>query len=131
MQPPQEVKIESGQSHDRVVRVLLVRDHEVRGGIPYELEIVERGQDGLEVGWRSSEEGDVLDVRVVFWHVGNEMVYVVRRLPPPNAEAAAEVGNEGADEGVGDKVACDATVAGVMRCEHYLLLKGGVSFEVR
>jgi len=87
-------------------------------------EVVVGGVQGAEEGRRGGEEGDVLDVRVVFGMVGDEVVDVVAAFPPANGEAAAEVGDEDADEGVGDKVMGDASVAGVVRGEHDLMLLG-------
>lgn len=55
-------------------------------------------------------------------HVGDEVVDVVRRFPPANGEAAAEVGDESADEGIDYEVASYPAVAGVMGGEHNLLL---------
>jgi hypothetical protein len=49
------------------------------------------------------------------------MVDVVTGLPPADAETAAKVCDESANEGVGDKVAGNSTMAGVMCCEHDLL----------
>jgi len=85
-------------------------------------EVVVGGVQGAEERRRGGEEGDVLDVRVVFGMVGDEVVDVVAAFPPANGEAAAEVGDEDADEGVGDKVVGDASVAGVVRGEHDLML---------
>lgn len=49
-------------------------------------------------------------------------MHVVRRFPPSDAEAAAEVCNERTDQCVVHKVAGDTAVASVVRCEHDLLL---------
>ena len=54
--------------------------------------------------------------------VGDEVVDVVATLPPADGETAAEVGDEHADEGVGDEVVGDASMASVVRCEHDLVL---------
>lgn len=123
MQPAEEVQVESCQSHDRVVEVLLVGNQEIACGIPYKLEVVEGGQDGLHVGRRCGEQRDVLDIRVVLRHVGNEMVYVVAGFPPADTEAAAKVCDESTDERIGNEVSCDSAVTGVMCCEHDLLLQ--------
>lgn len=50
------------------------------------------------------------------------MVYVVRALPPADGQAAAEISDEGADEGILDKIARDASVASIVGCKHNLLL---------
>lgn len=49
-------------------------------------------------------------------------MHVVRRFPPSDAEAAAEVCNERTDQCVVHEVAGDTAVASVVRCEHDLLL---------
>jgi hypothetical protein len=121
MEPGQKVQIETGDGHDGVVGVLLVGYNEVGGGIPDEGKVVEGTQDRAEVSRRSREKRNVLKVGIVFGHVGDEMVNVVRALPPTNAEATAEVGNESTDKGVEDEVASDATVTGVVSSEHDLL----------
>jgi hypothetical protein len=123
MQPAEEVEVEARERHDGVVPPLLVGNEQVARTVPDEAEVVEGREDRLHVGGGGAEERDVLDVRVVFGHVGDEMVHVVRRLPPADAKTAAEIGNEGADEGVVDKVSSDTTVAGVVGCEHDLLLE--------
>jgi hypothetical protein len=124
VQPRQHVEVEPGKGHDRVVCVLLDRDHEVGGAVPGEGEVVERGEDGFHIRRGGGEERRVLDVGVVLGRVGDEVVHVVGRLPPADAEAAAKVGDEGPDDGVGDEFARDAHVAGVVGGEHDLLLRG-------
>jgi len=106
MAPGEEVEIEAGDGHDGVVDVCLVGDEDVAGGVPDEGEVVVGADDGAEVGWRSCEEWDILDIGVVFlyvldlvtrechdiftyWHICDEMVDVVRGLPPTKGEATA------------------------------------------
>ena len=106
MAPGEEVEIEAGDGHDGVVDVCLVGDEDVAGGVPDEGEVVVGADDGAEVGWRSCEEWDILNVGVVFlhvlalvlggllviltyWHICDEMVDVVRGLPPTKGEATA------------------------------------------
>lgn len=108
MQPGEHVEVEARERHYRVVGVLLVGDHEVTGRVPDETPVVEGAENGFHVGRSGGKERNVLDVRVVFGHVGDEVVNVVRRFPPADAKAAAEVGNEGANERVGDEVGGDA-----------------------
>lgn len=127
MQPTKEVKVESSQSHDRVVDVFLVGYHHVASRIPNELEVVEGREDRLEVGRGDGEERDILDIRVMLGHVGDEVMYVVRGFPPSNAEAAAKVCDEGTNECVGNEIACDTSMTGIVRCEHDLLLRGKIS----
>lgn len=54
--------------------------------------------------------------------VGDEVVDVVAAFPPADGEAAAKVGDEDANEGVGDEVMGDAPMAGVVGGEHDLML---------
>ena len=58
--------------------------------------------------------------------IGDEVVDVVGGFPPADREAAAEVSDEHADEGVGDEIVGDAAVAGVVGSEHDLVLFWGV-----
>lgn len=67
MQPGEEVEVEAGDAHDRVVGVFLVGNENVGGGIPGEDEaVVVGGDDGFEEFRGGGEEGNVLDVGVVF-----------------------------------------------------------------
>lgn len=66
VQPREEVEVEARHAHDGVVRVLLEGDEEVGGGVPDEGEVVVGGEDAAEKGGRGGEEGDVLDIGVVF-----------------------------------------------------------------
>lgn len=122
VQPGEEVEVEAGDGHDGVVGVGLVADGEVGEGVPDVGEVVVGGVEGLEEGGGGGEEGDVLDVGVVFGVVGYEVVDVVAGLPPADAQAAAEVGDEHADQGVGDEVVGYASMAGIVGGEHDLVL---------
>jgi len=53
--------------------------------------------------------------------VGDEMMHVVTAFPPANRQAAAEVGDEHADQGVRDEFMGDAHVSGVVGGEHDLM----------
>lgn len=55
MEPREDVEVEAGDSHDRIVGVLLVGDENVCSLVPYECEVIEGAVDGLEVGWRIGE----------------------------------------------------------------------------
>jgi len=123
MEPAEEVEVEARKCHDGVVPPLLVWHEQVASAVPNEAKVVEGREDRLHVCGGRGEQRDVLNIRVVFGEVGDEVVNVVRGLPPADTETAAEVGNEGADERVVDKVSCDATVAGIVCCKHDLLLQ--------
>ena len=97
VQPAEDVEVEARERHDGVVHVFLVGDQQVAGAVPDELPVVEGGEDRFKVGWGGGEERDVLDVGVVLRHVGHQVVHVVRGFPPADAQAAAEVGDEGPD----------------------------------
>lgn len=67
VQPGEEVEVEAGDAHDGVVSVFLVGDEEVGGLVPGEDEaVVVAGDNGCEEFGGGGEEGDVLDVGVVF-----------------------------------------------------------------
>lgn len=120
--PRKKVQIEASDGHDGVVGVLLVRHKGVGGLVPDELELVEGGKDALEIRRRRREEGHVLVVRVVFGHVGDEVVDIVGALPPADGEAVAKVADKGANDGVSHKIARDAAVPRIVSDEHDLLL---------
>ena len=123
--PGEHVQVEARDGHDGVVGVRLVGDDDGGEGVEEVGEVVVRGVHVAQQGGAGGEEGDVLDVRVVFRVVRDEVVHVVAALPPADGETAAEVGDEGADEGVGDEVVGDAAVAGVVGREHDLVLWSG------
>jgi hypothetical protein len=54
--------------------------------------------------------------------IGDKVVNVMAALPPSNRETAAKVGNEHADQCVGDEVVGDTPMPCIMGCEHYLML---------
>ena len=66
MKPRQEVEVEPSDAHDGVVGISLVRHEEVGGSVPNECEVVVAGSKGLEEARASSEEGDVLNIGIVF-----------------------------------------------------------------
>ena len=82
MQPGKGVQVEPRERHDGVICVALVGDEEVGDTVPDEAEVVEGTEDGFHVGGGCGEEWDVLEIGVVFGHIGDEMVDVVRGLPP-------------------------------------------------
>ena len=65
MHPGEKVEVESGKDHDGIVGILLVRDNQVGGSIPYEGEVVVTGTDRLEKLGTSGEQRAILDVGVV------------------------------------------------------------------
>ena len=48
MKPREEVEVETGDAHDRVVRVFLVLDGDVGEGVPGVGKVVVGGVDGFE-----------------------------------------------------------------------------------
>ena len=124
MIPGEDVEVEAGDAHDGVVGVFLPRNSKLGELVPEVREIVIGGVHVAQEGRGSSEEGDVLDVGVVLGGVCNKVVDIVAAFPPADGEAAAEVGDEHADECVGDKVVGDAAVTGVVGGEHDLVLVG-------
>lgn len=127
MTPAEQVEVESCKCHDGVVCVFLIRQEDFASRIPLELEVlVECRDDAFDVGGRSGEKRCVLDIRIVLGHVRDKVVDVVGRLPPPNRESAAEVGDESSDESVDYEVAGYTAVTGVVCGEHNLLLDTSV-----
>lgn len=138
MQPGEEIQVEAGDAHHRVVGEALVLNQEVGGSVPHKGEVVVRRAQGLEEGGAGGEERNVLNIGVVFLSllagcvnkerkmayrlVGDQVVDVVAALPPSHGQTAAEVGDEEADEGVEGEVVGDGSVSGVVSSEHDLVL---------
>jgi hypothetical protein len=62
-----KVEVEAGEEHDGVVQPFLESDHKVGGAVPYELKsVVICALDRFEVSGSGGEEGDVLEIGVVF-----------------------------------------------------------------
>ena len=74
MEPRQKVEVEAGESHDGVVGVGLVGDHDVGHSVPDEGEIVVVGDDALEEIGRRGKDGHVLNVRVALLGVCQQHV---------------------------------------------------------
>lgn len=66
MQPGEKVEVEASNAHDWVVGVFLVWDQELGGGVPDKGEVVVARANRLEEGGAGGEQGEVLDVRIVF-----------------------------------------------------------------
>jgi hypothetical protein len=65
--PGEDVKVETGEGHYRIVSVLLHSDSDGGDGVPDEFEAVVKGRfHGFEELWGSCKERYILDVRVVF-----------------------------------------------------------------
>ena len=62
----EDVEVEAGDGHDGVVGEALVGDEEGGDRVPGVGEVVVGGGEGFEEGRGGGEEGDVLDVWVVF-----------------------------------------------------------------
>jgi len=127
MEPRQGVKVESSKGHDRVVGEFLPGNNQIGSLVPDKAELIKGAKDGLEVGGRSDKERHVLEIGVMLGHVGDEMVDIVRALPPAYGETTAKIGNEGSDQGVDDKIAGNSTVSSVVCGKHDLLLERRVS----
>lgn len=67
------------------------------------------------------EEGHVLNVRVMFRGVGDNVVDIVVALPPAKAEAAEKVGDDDSNNGVEGEGVCYSHMAGVVGGEDKLV----------
>jgi hypothetical protein len=85
MKPREEIKVEASNCHYRVIRINLVLNQEIGSSIPDKGKaVVVGGVKGLEKGRACGEERNVLNIGVVFGHVGYKMMDVVAALPPAN-----------------------------------------------
>lgn len=76
---------------------------------------------GVEETVGDGEEGHVLNVRVVFGGVGDNVVDIVVALPPAEAKAAEEVGDDYSDNGVEGEGVRYSHVTGVVGGEDQLM----------
>lgn len=91
------VEVEAGQGHHGQVEVLLDGEE---GALPFaEVEdlLVIVGEEGTKELLINGEEGEILDVGVVFDRVGDDVVDVVRGLPPLPTDTVESVNKEGTD----------------------------------
>ena len=119
--PGQAVEVEAAERQDRIVQPVLLRNGPPRHRVKGHDAVVVRGMQGVEKACGNGEEGDVLDIRVMFGRIGHDVMYIVVPLPPADGQAANEVGDENAKNGVGLEVVRYAHVAGVVDCEDQLV----------
>ena len=67
MTPTEDVEVESSNSHDGVVCVLLVWDQDCTCFVPDESKVVVGGFDVAELGGTSSKQGSVLNIGIMLW----------------------------------------------------------------
>ncbi len=65
----------------------------------------------------------MLYVGVVLWGIRDDMVDIMVPLPPPNRQAAAEVGDDDSDDAVDMEMVGDTNVASIMSAEDKLVPK--------
>ena len=64
--PGELIEVEAGEKHYGVVGVFLDGDHECRGLVPGDSPVVVGRPEGGEEGWGCGEDGEILDVWIVF-----------------------------------------------------------------
>jgi len=111
--PALDVKIEASDSHNRVKKIVLIADEEVRENIgrnPLSVEtrpeavilfvvaaaLLELSRIKHVIG--ESKEWHVLDIRVMLYTVAYNVVYIVRMLPPSKSNSAQGVAKKDAKE---------------------------------
>ena len=100
---------------------MLVADGEFGEEVVGHGTVVVGAAEGVEEAVGDGEEGHVFDVGVVFGGVGDDVMDVVVALPPAEAEAAEEVGDDDPDDGVQGERVRDSHVARVVRGEDELV----------
>mmetsp|Transcript_1676 Transcript_1676/g.6326 ORF Transcript_1676/g.6326 Transcript_1676/m.6326 type:complete len:490 (+) Transcript_1676:409-1878(+) len=115
------VQVEPRHSHDGVERVVLRRDEKPRRPVKRHSPLMVQGPHRVEVLGRHRQHGHVLNVRVALQRVARAVVHVVRRRPPRDADAVAQVTDDQADEKILGVVVRDGAVPGVVPDEHRLL----------
>jgi hypothetical protein len=119
--PAKDVEVESSDSHDGVVGVFLVWDQDCTGFVPDESKVVVGWFDIAELGWACSEKGSVLNIGIVFWWIGDEVMNVVRRLPPSDTQTTAEVGDKDSNHCIRNEFPSDSSVTSIVGGKHDLL----------
>ena len=119
--PGEDVEIEATEAQNRIVEVVLVREHEFREWVVSHDAVIICRTKALEEAMRDGKEWNVLDIRIVIGTVGDDVVDIVVALPPATAETTEKVGNEYADTAVDVEVVGDAHMAGIMDREDQLV----------
>mmetsp|Transcript_8458 Transcript_8458/g.37349 ORF Transcript_8458/g.37349 Transcript_8458/m.37349 type:complete len:343 (-) Transcript_8458:451-1479(-) len=115
------VQVKPRDGHDGVEGVVLDRDQKPRRAIKRHAPLMVQGPHRVEVLGRHREHGHVLNVRVALQRVARAVVDVVRRRPPRDADAVAQVTDDQADGKILGVVVRDGAVPGVVPDEHRLL----------
>lgn len=89
--PAEDVEVEAAEAEDGVVEVMLVWEDEFCEWVVSHDAVVVCRAKTLEEAMRDGEEGNMLDVWIVCWAVGYDVMDVVVTLPPAAAESAEEV----------------------------------------
>ena len=121
VRPAEAVEVEATEGEDGVVEVLLVADDEAGKEVVVHDALIVGGTEGGEEAVGDGEEGHVLDVGVVLWGVGYDVVDIMVVLPPAERESTEEVGGDDTDRGVGVEGVRDAHVASIMGSEGELV----------
>jgi len=115
--PGQDVEVEATECQNGVVKVVLVWQNEFGECIVSHDAVVICRAKAFEKAMRDSKEGDMLNIRIVSWAVGDNVVNIVVALPPATAETTEEVRNEDPDAAVDVEVMGDAHMASIMNRE--------------
>jgi hypothetical protein len=83
------------------------------------------GRIGIEDPGGYGEEGHMLDIRVVDWIVGDNMVNVMIILPPTNGKTSAKISNHDTNQMIDFVDASNSIVAGIMSCKSQLMPETG------
>lgn len=82
MTPSKCVEVESGESHDGVIDVFLVWNQDLTRLVPDKRKVVVARTEGSKLRRAGSKQRSVLDIRIVLWRVGDEVMDIVGRFPP-------------------------------------------------
>ncbi|KAH3666909.1 hypothetical protein OGAPHI_003359 [Ogataea philodendri] len=121
--PRKPVQVESAETQDWVVEMVLELDQELGKTVEPERFLVVGGVDVAEQPRADCEERQMLDVWVVDRVVCDEMVHVVVSFPPAKRQSTHPVGDEDSNEVVDVVVMGDGEMACIVRDERELLPK--------
>lgn len=119
--PREKVEVEASNGQDGVVSVGLSADDELGKGVVLHDPIIVGRSQVSQKPMADGEKGQVLDIRVMLWGIGDDVMNVVAPLPPAHRQTPHEVGNEDTNHGVDLEIVRDAHVARVVRGEDQLV----------
>ena len=117
------IEVEAAEGQERIVQVMLAPYGDLGQPIVLHKTLIVSAVQGLEEFGTDCKEWHVLNVGIMLWGVGDDMMNIVVALPPPEAQTTQKVCNNDADYSIDVEVVSDAHMARVMGSEDKLVPK--------